>query len=99
MVKVFIYVISVNEFIFKFNKLLFMVFVVENVLVGQFVIQIYVIDLDKGFDGEIVFLLVGESKDQGFKFDRLIGVLSVLGGLDNEKVGVVIFCIFVKNVL
>lgn len=34
MVKVFIYVISVNEFIFKFNKLLFMVFVVENVLVG-----------------------------------------------------------------
>ena len=99
MAKVFIHVTSVNEFTPKFNKSLFTASVAENAPVGQSVTQIYATDLDKGPDGKIVFLLVGESKDQGFKLDRSTGVLSVSGGLDNEKAGVVTLRILVKNAL
>lgn len=83
-VKVFVYVISVNEYILEFNQFVFIVFVVENVLVGQFVIWIFVIDEDKGLDGEMIFFLVGGSNNKGFSLDSFIGVLIVFGRLDSE---------------
>ncbi|PFX22302.1 Protocadherin Fat 4 [Stylophora pistillata] len=99
MAKVFIHVTSVNEFTPKFNKSLFTASVAENAPVGQSVTRIYATDQDKGPDGEIVFLLVGESKDLGFKLDRTTGVLSVSGGLDSEKAGLVTLRILAKNTL
>lgn len=54
-------------------------------------IWIFVIDEDKGLDGEMIFFLVGGSNNKGFSLDSFIGVLIVFGRLDSEWVGVVIF--------
>ena len=99
MAKVFVHVTSVNEYTPKFNKSLFQASVAENAPIGQSVTQIYATDQDKGPDGEVVYLLVGESNDLGFRLDRSTGVLSVSGGLDSEQAGIVTLQVLAKNAL
>ena len=97
--KVLVHVTSVNEYPPRFNKSLFQASVAENAPIGQSVTQIYASDQDKGPDGEVIFVLVGESNFQGFKLDRLSGVLSVSGKLDNERAGMVTLQVLAKNAL
>lgn len=97
--KVLVQVTSVNEYPPRFNKSLFQASVAENAPIGQSVTQIYATDQDKGPDGEVIFVLVGESNFQGFKLNRLSGVLSVSGKLDNERAGLVTLQLLAKNAL
>ncbi|KAJ7383770.1 Protocadherin Fat 4 [Desmophyllum pertusum] len=99
MATVLVHVTSVNEYTPKFNKSLFQASVAENAPVGQSVTQIYATDQDKGPDGEIVYLLVGESNSLGFSLDRSTGVLSVSGRLDSEQAGIETLQVLVKNAL
>ena len=97
--KVLVHVTSVNEYTPKFNKSLFAASVAENAPVGQSVTRIYATDKDKGPDGEVVFVLVGESNNQGFSLDHSSGVLSVSGRLDSEQAGIVRLQVLIKNAL
>ena len=97
--KVLVHVTSVNEYTPKFSKSVFTASVAENAPVGQSVTQIYATDKDKGPDGEVIFVLVGESNNQGFSLDHTTGVLSVSGGLDNEQAGIVTLQVLAKNAL
>lgn len=97
--KVFVHVTSVNEFTPRFNKSLFQASVAENAPIGQSVSQIYATDQDQGPDGEVVYLLVGESNNLGFSLDRSTGVLSVSGKLDSEQAGIVTLRVLAKNAL
>ena len=99
MATVLVQVTSVNEYTPKFNKSLFQASVAENAPLGQSVTQIYATDQDKGPDGEVVYLLVGESNSHGFSIDRYTGVLSVSGGLDSEQFGIVTLRVLAKNAL
>lgn len=99
MAKVFVHVTSVNEYTPKFNKSLFQASVAENAPLGQSVTQIYATDQDKGPDGEVVYLLVGESNSLGFSLDRFTGILSVSGRLDSEQFGIVTLRVLAKNAL
>ena len=99
MAKVFVHVTSVNEYTPKFNKSLFQASVAENAPIGQSVTQIYATDQDNGPDGEIVYLLVGDSNNLGFSLDRSTGVLSVSGMLDSEQAGIVTLRVLAKNAL
>lgn len=96
---VLVHVTSVNEYTPKFNKSLFQASVAENAPLGQSVTQIYATDQDKGPDGEVVYLLVGESNSKGFSIDRYSGVLSVSGMLDSEQFGIVTLRVLAKNAL
>ena len=96
---VLVHVTSVNEYTPKFNKSLFQASVAENAPLGQSVTQIYATDQDKGPDGEVVYLLVGESNSKGFSIDRYSGVLSVSGRLDSEQFGIVTLRVLAKNAL
>ena len=97
--KVLVHVTSVNEYVPKFNQSLFTASVAENAPVGQPVTRIAASDKDKGPDGEMVFVLVGDSNNKGFSLDSSSGVLSVSGGLDSERAGIVTLQVVVKNAL
>lgn len=97
--KVLVHVTSVNEYIPEFNQSVFTASVAENAPVGQPVTRISATDEDKGPDGEMIFLLVGGSNNQGFSLDSSTGVLTVSGRLDSERAGVVTLQVLVKNVL
>ena len=99
MAKVLVHVTSVNEYTPKFNKSLFQASVAENAPLGQSVTEIHATDQDKGPDGEVVYLLVGESNSLGFSIDRNTGVLSVSGKLDSEQFGIVTLRVLAKNAL
>ena len=96
---VLIHVRSVNEYTPKFNKSLFETSVAENAPIGQSVTRIFATDNDKGPDGEVIFVLVGESNNQGFSLGYSSGVLSVSGRLDNEQAGIVTLRVLAKNAL
>ena len=97
--KVLVHVTSVNEYTPKFNESLFTASVAENAPVGQSVTRIYATDRDKGPDGEVIFVLVGESNNQGFSLDHSSGVLRVSGRLDSEQAGIVRLQALTKNAL
>lgn len=97
--KVLVHVTSVNEYTPKFNRSLFTASVAENAPIGQSVTRIYATDKDKGPDGEVIFVLVGESNNQGFNLEHSTGVLSVSGGLDSERAGIVTLQVLAKNAL
>lgn len=99
MAKVLVHVTSVNEYTPKFNKSLFQASVAENAPIGQSVTQIYATDQDKGPNGVVVYLLLGESTSLGFSIDRYTGVLSVSGKLDSEQFGIVTLRVLAKNAL
>ena len=97
--KVLVHVTSVNEYIPRFNQSVFTASVAENAPVGQPVTRISASDKDKGPDGEMVFVLVGDSNNKGFSLDSSSGVLSVSGRLDSERAGIVTLQVLVKNAL
>lgn len=97
--KVLVHVTSVNEYVPRFNQSLFTASVAENAPVGQPVTRIAASDKDKGPDGEMVFVLVGDSNNKGFSLDSSSGVLSVSGRLDSERAGIVTLQVVVKNAL
>ena len=69
----------------------------ESVDVGYELGYINAVDDDDGKDGELEYLLVGDSNDKGFNLDRKSGRLSVDGVLDRESVESIELMALVKN--
>lgn len=69
----------------------------ESVDIGYVLGELRAEDQDGGSDGELEFMLVGDSNDQGFLLDRWTGQLTVAGILDRESVESIHLIALVKN--
>ena len=88
---------STNQNVLSYLQNQYSFDVSESVDVGYELGYINAVDDDDGKDGELEYLLVGDSNDKGFNLDRKSGRLSVDGVLDRESVESIELMALVKN--
>ncbi|TRY54109.1 hypothetical protein DNTS_031159, partial [Danionella cerebrum] len=75
--QIHIYITSVNEFIPIFQKHIYNFSVSEALPVQTEIGKVLAIDQDHGLDGEVFYILVGQSKKSSFLVDRHTGVIRI----------------------
>lgn len=81
MVVVNIYVKDVNDNMFVFINIMYVVKVYENQFVGSYVMMLLVFDKDFGLGGVFLFLISGQGKDV-FDIDLNMGIVMIIKFLD-----------------
>lgn len=92
-----IHVVGKNEYYPHFIQPVFQFTVSESAGIGTTVGKLQAIDEDSGIDGEIYFLLVGNSNKKGFQIDTKIGSIKVSRVLDRESQSRVVLTVLAKN--
>ncbi|MBN3325381.1 FAT4 protein, partial [Atractosteus spatula] len=95
--QVCIQITGVNEYIPRFSKSQYDFAISERSPVGTKLGQISATDYDLGLDGDIYYLLVGQSKKVGFDIDRNSGEIYVVGDLRQYAQNHAVLRILAKN--
>lgn len=80
---IYINVIDVNDNVFVFEQDIYEVNILENIIRGQIVVVVNVIDMDDGENGRIYFKLLNDFGEK-FRIDFRIGRLLVVYVFDYE---------------
>ncbi|XP_015194716.2 protocadherin Fat 4 [Lepisosteus oculatus] len=95
--QVCIQITGVNEYIPRFSKSQYDFAISERSPVGTKLGQISATDYDLGLDGDIYYLLVGQSKKVGFDIDKNSGEIYVVGDLRQYAQNHAVLRILAKN--
>jgi len=69
----------------------------ESAQVGHVLGDLTATDKDEGADGQLLYILTGESNEKGFSLDITTGRLTVAEILDRESVATIVLHALVKN--
>ncbi|XP_041088485.1 protocadherin Fat 4 [Polyodon spathula] len=94
---VHIRITGVNEYIPRFNKAQYNFTVSERPPLGTSVGRVLATDYDLGSDGEVFYLLIGQSKKAGFNINRHTGEIVVSGHLGSHSKNPILLRTLAKN--
>ncbi|XP_014378445.1 protocadherin Fat 4 [Alligator sinensis] len=86
-----------NEYVPRFVSKLYYFEVSEAASRGTVVGEVFASDRDMGTDGEVHYLIFGNSRKKGFQIDGRSGQIYVSGPLDREKEGRISLKVLAKN--
>ncbi|XP_042668130.1 protocadherin Fat 4 [Centrocercus urophasianus] len=86
-----------NEYVPRFVSKLYYFEVSEAASEGTIVGEVFASDRDLGTDGEVHYLLFGNSRKKGFQIDERSGQIYVSGPLDREKEERISLRVLAKN--
>ncbi|XP_066556278.1 protocadherin Fat 4 [Amia ocellicauda] len=95
--QVHILITDVNEYRPRFSRSQYHFTVSERALVGTKVGHVFASDSDLGVDGEVFYLLIGQSKKAGFDIDKRSGDIFVTGDLKQHAQNQAVLRILAKN--
>uniref|UniRef100_A0A8D0FG95 Protocadherin Fat 4 n=1 Tax=Strix occidentalis caurina TaxID=311401 RepID=A0A8D0FG95_STROC len=87
-----------NEYVPRFVSKLYYFEVSEAASKGTIVGEVFASDRDMGTDGEVHYLIFGNSRKKGFQIDEKSGQIYVSGPLDREKEERISLKVLAKNV-
>ncbi|XP_022055843.2 protocadherin Fat 4 isoform X3 [Acanthochromis polyacanthus] len=88
---------DVNEFTPKFRKKEFNFSVFKNVSIGTLIGKVTATDYDQGFEGQVFYLMFGQSKSMGFEIDTLSGEIFTTNSLRKQGNSHVALKVLAKN--
>uniref|UniRef100_A0A8D2JBT4 FAT atypical cadherin 4 n=1 Tax=Varanus komodoensis TaxID=61221 RepID=A0A8D2JBT4_VARKO len=86
-----------NEYVPRFVSKLYYFEVSEAASKGTIVGEVFASDRDMGPDGEVHYLIFGNSRKKGFQIDNYSGQIYVTGSLDREKEERISLRVLAKN--
>ncbi|KAI1238644.1 hypothetical protein IHE44_0013382 [Lamprotornis superbus] len=86
-----------NEYVPRFVSKLYYFEVSEAASKGTVVGEVFASDRDMGIDGEVHYLIFGNSRKKGFQIDEKSGQIYVSGPLDREKEERISLKVLAKN--
>ncbi|KAM7143149.1 protocadherin Fat 4 [Molossus nigricans] len=86
-----------NEYVPRFVSKLYYFEISEAAPRGTIVGEVFASDRDLGADGEVHYLIFGNSRKKGFQINKKTGQISVSGPLDREKEERVSLKVLAKN--
>ncbi|XP_043928775.1 protocadherin Fat 4-like [Protopterus annectens] len=95
--KVYVNVLSVNEYFPKFIKSQYNFMIPEVASIGTSVGRVFAIDYDYGLHGVVYYMFIGQSKWKGFSISRLTGELFVSGNIRKHSERQVTLKVVAKN--
>nr|XP_008274874.1 PREDICTED: protocadherin Fat 4-like [Stegastes partitus] len=94
---VVIQISDVNEFTPKFKKKEFNFSVFKNVSIGTLIGKVTATDYDQGSEGQVFYLMFGQSKSMGFEVDKLSGEIHTTNSLRKQGNSHVVLKVLAKN--
>ncbi|XP_030047622.1 protocadherin Fat 4 [Microcaecilia unicolor] len=93
-----IQLVGTNEYVPRFVSKLYYFEVTEAASKGTVIGEVFASDRDMGIDGEVHYLIFGNSRKKGFQIDRKTGQIYVSGALDRESEEKISLKILAKNI-
>ena len=94
---VLVHVSGVNEYVPQFTETEYVFGVSESAQPGYRAGSVSATDADSGYDGEVLYYLVGDSNIKGFRIDRVNGEVKVIDSIDRETTNEIVLDVLAKN--